>query len=242
MLMRCTKCQISFDEGELTPSRECMTCFRPEAKRVREASERLRSYVSESGDNGTKLDFSTGLIWQGEQVNPRAWPARCQTIACFAGHYFMACLAEEPEEAHPWRFEGEQGRGSQTLLLLDTKTKVHAEYHQGTRMLARDLGFNDQYQLMRWARRHPALWGCYGGEYMFGSRVAFTALRRPQLEELEELPPLTVVEIADWLQRVSVRLGVEADNPKGFRQDPALAVSLAFPALTDGELEFYAHP
>ena len=230
MLIQCTDCRFEFDVDELTQNRKCLTHFRQEPSDIRRVVERLRGYTAEA--EGLELDMSTGMIWRdvGDAKTP---DTPCKTIACFAGHYFMAALAEREacNEPHSWRFLPDPFDGA-VPHLVETTTDRDATYHQGAKMIARDLGFLHEFQLIEWARRHPKLWGNHFGGSVFSSVVAFN---RSSLEENS----MAVADIADWFNQVRMRVEAEAADPKGFEADPAAAVALLYPALSDEEYEHF---
>ena len=203
MLIRCNRCHFSHNEDEVTMGKICLGCFRPDPAAIRRVAERLRSYASEAGADGLDLAMETGQIWQGPRLNTWKWPARCQTIACFAGHYFCAKLKELEihNTEHPWRFGVDPKAGyGDVPRLLHRETKDHAGYQRGAKLLAEDMGFVSQQQLMSWARLHPDWWGGNGGEMMFSSHYAYGKAGGQDL---------TVPEIASWLKRVAVRIEAE---------------------------------
>ena len=241
MLIRCNDCHREYDEGLVTPDKLCLGCFRPEASAWRKVAKGLRSYAIEAGESKGGKTF---LSMDSPKIKkmPAGIPSMCRTVACFAGHYFMAKLQEREirREAHPWRFEildrlPYQADG--TPVLVNTGTGKTVDYQKGVDLIAEDLGFAGHWQLEEWAELHPNLWGGFGGQFMFSTTAAFG----------QAGPELTVLDIAAWLDRVGIRTMVEEDSPEGFRTDPQLAVfnftfNRGAPALTDEELEPFARP
>ena len=227
MLTSCVECRLKEEEAMLTEvdgsGLLCMSCFRPDIGALRKVADRLRAYVAEAPAEETELDMSTGQIWQ----RPGEREHQCKTVACVAGHYFMAFLheLEEAGEEHPWRFERESlpWEADTDPVLLDEATKFRAGYHMGANMIARDLGFKSDIQLMSWARKHADLWGCEGGEMMFGSHYAYARTNDE---------PLSVGDFADWIERVALRVALE-----GRREWAIKALRDHFPNESQGTLE-----
>ncbi len=214
-MLLCSRCEILRPcqtvvkvECEGKEERVCMACFRPGVAAIRRVAARFKDMHERNPD--AEVDMSTGTI---NRYFLR-FEALCGTVACHAGYYFLSTL-EEIEECggvHDWAFELPDfpcDNPKRPRVLRDTQTHTDASYHRGSYAMARDLGLETDLQLMEWARRNAHLWGCEGGDMMFGSRHAFGRTPEQDMNLLDfyswwaavadrvEKEGLTVVEIAE---------------------------------------------
>lgn len=227
-MKRCRECQNL--RGELTLTREglCMDCFRPEPAAIRRVGERLLRQHNKHGDEA--LNMELGGIYQ----EWHRFPSLCQTVACHGGHYFLGFLDEVKEAGGEIGFDFvllEDPDKPRLHCLVNTSTNMIAGYVRGTELMARDLGFVNALQLMRWARQHPELWGCEGGDMMFGSHCAFGKA---------DTDRLLLYDIGHWWLAVAGRVEAEpqaAERPHAEPSKGAQALEGWFPGATREQLE-----
>jgi len=82
-------------------------------------------------------------------------PEICGTVNCVAGWYVVAKGTEDP----------------QTLKYI-RENRVNYKY--GAMLMAEDLGFDDEDELMAWAEVNPEIWGNKWGNLMFSRYEAYT--------------------------------------------------------------------
>ena len=73
-------------------------------------------------------------------------------------------------------------------------------FHDGAKIMARDLGFKSAGELSRWALENPGIWGNKNGTYMFTSFAAFGVTDEGPITQL----PLSM--IASHWRQVALRL------------------------------------
>lgn len=111
-----------------------------------------------------------------DSVRTRSRDHTCGTVACAAGHYMLQRAIDKLE------------------TVADGMDWKH-----GTRMIANDLGMENEEHLMGWADANPQLWGNADGWEMFYEEQAYDSSE----------PTRTLSDIARHWDRVASRLRIE---------------------------------
>lgn len=183
----------------------------PSSEACRKVAQRFRTMAEEEGER-TEVDMTMSNItrqpvsYQSEQ---------CKTVACHAGFYVMARLAENRTEGrevgffpHPMapRIEGLHYIKDGQPPAQPYVTGVIVQHSAGMHWIARDLGFARYQDLIRWAEENPDEWGNPRGGEMFLTAAAFW----PE-EECYKMPHIDLHVIADWWDAVAERRQVAED-------------------------------
>ena len=166
-----------------------MQTVHPSPGAVRLAMTRIRRAVdAQGGDREAPMDW--GIVRRDG----------CRTIACHGGWYALGRLMDHA--AVSWRRDADfpPDDAGETLMAARPDGSVSpVMYYEGGHALASDLGFMNTPALKGWAERHPEIWGCRGGEWMFAGEGAMAFGKPPYT-------PVRVSEIVDWWLAVADRL------------------------------------
>ena len=125
------------------------------SKDLRKVVERLKG-VAHLADRKNSVQMNVATIDVHEQ-HP------CETISCFGGWYAIARF---------WEWEGVKGTYiGESLGQNECETRI--DFHNGADQMAKDLGFEDNEELEKWAEENPDLWGNEYGVRMFHDGQAF---------------------------------------------------------------------
>jgi len=116
-------------------------------------------------------------------------PEVCGTVNCVAGWYVVAKGTEDP----------------QTLKYI---RENHIDFEYGAMLMAEDLGFNSEEELMAWAKDNPEIWGNESGDFMFSRYRAYTG--KPDIHVTCEYTDI----IAHWA-KVAERLKAMEGSANG---------------------------
>ena len=120
----------------------------------------------------------------------------CGTVACHAGHYAVQTLLDTNES---WKFE----RNVTEHMFVVTNDSIFLEdhevkWHDGARLMARDLGFDHQEDLEHFMMDHPEIWGNDQGRRLFVGNSAFHGTDAPY--------PLVMHHIVEHWKGVAARV------------------------------------
>lgn len=114
---------------------------------------------------------------QTAKVSSRVYKHYCGTTHCHAGWYVLA---------KEWDLKSK--------ILSSSK---YTDYEDGVSMMAKDLGFENEGDLKRWATHDQEVWGNWRGDCMFYSPSAFNYTGK-----------LTLQKIVDHWRKVGERLKI----------------------------------
>ncbi|MCY3670917.1 MAG: hypothetical protein OXH14_07525, partial [Alphaproteobacteria bacterium] len=151
-------------------------------------------------DGGSETEYGINPLFVS--VTPATRLAHrhgCRMTACHGGWYALARMMDHP--AVRWRHDETfySDPGETLMALRQDGTVTHLMYHEGTHMLARDLGFMNAPALRGWTERHAEIWGNRHGERMFAGDGAVAFDKPP-------FTPVMVSEIVAWWRAVADRL------------------------------------
>ena len=118
----------------------------------------------------------------------------CETTACLAGHYMLACIDNYDELPV-----------NDDRLVLHKKGGTALTFSNGVAFMVKDLGFRDRSHLEEFLECHPEIWGNRYGDRIFNCDVAFLG-DDPSIVEEETFGLKTVVnhfyEVAERLKEL----------------------------------------
>ena len=146
-----------------------MEGYTPQPAAIRAAMTRLERVTE--GQEPIKVYMGAPLVTRDEA-------GQCNTVACVAGWYLLACVSEARESADGIKWEWYESEAEGLF-----RSGVSVDWTEGAAMLATDLGcgIGGRQRLERWARENPELWGNHEGEHMFGLASAYGFWNRDYL-------------------------------------------------------------
>lgn len=182
----------------------------PTAEQVDAVARRLAWAADREEDAGhdAVVNMAEGRVVRVHPKAPDAADEACQTVACHAGHYMLACVLEPAWKAdsvpHNERWDHEACRVLDELLVPEgTPSQWPGQpdtvsWMDGSHRMAQDLGFNDAGDLCTWAYAFDKVWGCPDGNRMF-SPEGLTAFG------IHDTYTCPLRHIADWWGAVAAR-------------------------------------
>ena len=163
----------------------------PFARQVDRVATKFEQIAAKYGDKGV-VNMDLPIIRQSV----------CGTTACHAGWY-------QRERVTDFIYSP----ANMYQIGINTE-EVAIHYTAGRRMLAQDLGFVEDSELLLWAKTNPDIWGGPHGESMFRHRFAFHPDHIPTHEHPPTIREPSLQDIATWWRAVHKRV-LEREQKNG---------------------------
>lgn len=138
----------------------------PTSQQVQTVIDNFKKVLPIANGHSWMLDMGEGRVWTKVECDEKNI---CGTPMCHAGWYATAEMDRIKKQ-------------------YANDPNWYPTYDEGAEAMAKDLGFEDEYELQKWANDNEIIWGNDTGYEMFNSKFAFATTKRHRgAESLQDI-------------------------------------------------------